>query len=129
MPTINLIHRKLLRSNKPIKKNNCEVVEIDLPHTEYALATYYIISSAEASSNLARYDGVRYGLRNNSENINDLYEQTRSEGFGNEVKRRIMIGTYVLSAGYYDAYYLKAQKVENLLKMILMKHIKKLMQF
>ena len=82
------------------KKNNCEVVEIDLPHTEYALATYYIISSAEASSNLARYDGVRYGLRNNSENINDLYEQTRSEGFGEEVKRRIMIGTYVLSAGY-----------------------------
>ena len=95
------------------KKNNCEVVEIDLPHTEYALATYYIISSAEASSNLARYDGVRYGLRNNSENINDLYEQTRSEGFGNEVKRRIMIGTYVLSAGYYDAYYLKAQKVRS----------------
>jgi len=95
------------------KKNNCEVVEIDLPHTEYALATYYIISSAEASSNLARYDGIRYGLRNNSENINDLYEQTRSEGFGNEVKRRIMIGTYVLSAGYYDAYYLKAQKVRS----------------
>ena len=95
------------------KKNNCEVVEIDLPHTEYALATYYIISSAEASSNLARYDGIRYGLRNNSENINDLYENTRSEGFGEEVKRRIMIGTYVLSAGYYDAYYLKAQKVRS----------------
>ena len=95
------------------KKNNCEIVEIDLPHTEYALATYYIISSAEASSNLARYDGVRYGLRNNSENIDDLYEKTRSEGFGEEVKRRIMIGTYVLSAGYYDAYYLKAQKVRS----------------
>jgi len=95
------------------KKNNCEIVEIDLPHTEYALATYYIISSAEASSNLARYDGIRYGLRNNSENINDLYEKTRSEGFGEEVKRRIMIGTYVLSAGYYDAYYLKAQKVRS----------------
>jgi len=95
------------------KKNNCEIVEIDLPHTEYALATYYIISSAEASSNLARYDGVRYGLRKNSEDINDLYEKTRSGGFGDEVKRRIMIGTYVLSAGYYDAYYLKAQKVRS----------------
>ena len=95
------------------KKNNCEIVEIDLPHTEYALATYYIISSAEASSNLARYDGVRYGLRNNSEDINDLYEKTRSCGFGDEVKRRIMIGTYVLSAGYYEAYYLKAQKVRS----------------
>ena len=98
------------------KKNNCEIVEIDLPHTEYALATYYIISSAEASSNLARYDGIRYGLRKNSEDINDLYEQTRSDGFGDEVKRRIMIGTYVLSAGYYDAYYLKAQKVRRLIK-------------
>ena len=95
------------------KKNNCEIVEIDLPHTEYALATYYIISSAEASSNLARYDGIRYGLRKNSEDINDLYEQTRSDGFGDEVKRRIMIGTYVLSAGYYGAYYLKAQKVRS----------------
>ena len=95
------------------KKNNCEVVEIDLPHTEYALATYYIISSAEASSNLARYDGVRYGLRKNSNDINDLYEQTRTDGFGDEVKRRIMIGTYVLSTGYYDAYYLKAQKVRS----------------
>ena len=95
------------------KKNNCEIVDIDLPHTEYALATYYIISSAEASSNLARYDGVRYGLRKDSNDINDLYEQTRSEGFGDEVKRRIMIGTYVLSAGYYDEYYLKAQKVRS----------------
>ena len=95
------------------KKNNCEVIEIDLPHTEYALATYYIISSAEASSNLARYDGIRYGLRKDSENINNLYEKTRSDGFGDEVKRRIMVGTYVLSAGYYDAYYLKAQKVRS----------------
>ena len=95
------------------KKNNCEVIEIDLPHTEYALATYYIISSAEASSNLARYDGIRYGLRKDSEDINNLYEQTRSDGFGDEVKRRIMVGTYVLSAGYYDAYYLKAQKVRS----------------
>ncbi len=95
------------------KKNNCEVIEIDLPHTEYALATYYIISSAEASSNLARYDGIRYGLRKDSEDINNLYEKTRSDGFGDEVKRRIMVGTYVLSAGYYDAYYLKAQKVRS----------------
>ena len=95
------------------KKNNCKIIEIDLPHTEYALSTYYIISSAEASSNLARYDGIRYGLRKTSEDIKDLYEKTRSEGFGNEVKRRIMIGTYVLSAGYYDAYYLKAQKVRS----------------
>ena len=95
------------------KKNNCIVVEIDLPHTDYALATYYIISSAEASSNLARYDGVRYGERKNHNNLAELYEQTRFDGFGNEVKRRIMIGTYVLSAGYYDAYYLKAQKVRS----------------
>ena len=95
------------------KKNNCTIVDIDLPHTDYALATYYIISSAEASSNLARYDGVRYGQRKNSNDLTDLYEQTRSIGFGNEVKRRIMIGTYVLSAGYYDAYYLKAQKVRS----------------
>ena len=95
------------------KKNNCEIVEIDLPHTEYALATYYIISSAEASSNLARYDGIRYGFRKDSEEIINLYENTRSVGFGEEVKRRIMIGTYVLSAGYYDAYYLKAQKVRS----------------
>ena len=77
------------------------------------MATYYIISSAEASSNLARYDGIRYGLRKDSEDINNLYEKTRSDGFGDEVKRRIMVGTYVLSAGYYDAYYLKAQKVRS----------------
>ena len=95
------------------KKKNCTVIDIDLPHTDYALATYYIISSAEASSNLARYDGVRYGKRQSSNDITTLYEQTRSQGFGNEVKRRIMIGTYVLSAGYYDAYYLKAQKVRS----------------
>ena len=96
-----------------LKKKNCTVIDIDLPHTDYALATYYIISSAEASSNLARYDGVRYGKRQSSNDITTLYEQTRSQGFGNEVKRRIMIGTYVLSAGYYDAYYLKAQKVRS----------------
>ena len=101
------------QGNEYFRKNGCTLVEIDLPLTDYALATYYIISSAEASSNLARYDGIRYGQRKDYDDITDLYEQTRSEGFGNEVKRRIMIGTYVLSAGYYDAYYLKAQKVRS----------------
>ncbi|MCB1840749.1 MAG: Asp-tRNA(Asn)/Glu-tRNA(Gln) amidotransferase subunit GatA, partial [Alphaproteobacteria bacterium] len=89
--------------------------EVSLPHTKYALATYYVIAPAEASSNLARYDGVRYGIRVPSENLREMYEQTRAEGFGDEVKRRIMIGTYVLSAGYYDAYYIKAQKVRRLI--------------
>lgn len=94
-----------------------ELVEISLPHTEYALATYYIIAPAEASSNLARYDGVRYGKRaEKASDLLELYMQTRSEGFGDEVKRRIMIGTYVLSTGYYDAYYLHAQKVRRLVK-------------
>lgn len=92
-----------------------EVVEISLPHTQYALPTYYIVAPAEASSNLARYDGVRYGLREDGENLIDMYERTRAAGFGAEVKRRILIGTYVLSAGYYDAYYLKAQKVRTLI--------------
>ncbi len=93
-----------------------EIVEISLPHTKYALPAYYIVAPAEASSNLARYDGVRYGLRVPGKDIADMYEQTRAAGFGREVKRRIMIGTYVLSAGYYDAYYLKAQKVRTLIK-------------
>src|SRR6187402_974947 len=93
-----------------------EVVEVSLPHTKYALPAYYIVAPAEASSNLARYDGVRYGLRENGRDIVDLYEKTRAAGFGREVKRRIMIGTYVLSAGYYDAYYLQAQKVRSLIK-------------
>jgi len=92
------------------------IVEISLPHTNYALPTYYIVAPAEASSNLARYDGVKYGFRSKGENLIDMYEKTRSEGFGAEVKRRIMIGTYVLSSGYYDAYYLKAQKVRKLIK-------------
>ncbi|MFN7709768.1 MAG: Asp-tRNA(Asn)/Glu-tRNA(Gln) amidotransferase subunit GatA [Holosporales bacterium] len=92
-----------------------EIVEISLPHTKYALPTYYVIAPAEASSNLARYDGVRYGLRVPGESLDELYELTRAEGFGQEVRRRIMIGTYVLSAGYYDAYYLKAQKVRRLI--------------
>ncbi|MCV0378153.1 Asp-tRNA(Asn)/Glu-tRNA(Gln) amidotransferase subunit GatA [Nitratireductor sp.] len=93
-----------------------EIVDISLPHTKYALPAYYIVAPAEASSNLARYDGVRYGLRVSGKDIADMYEQTRAAGFGREVKRRIMIGTYVLSAGYYDAYYLKAQKVRTLIK-------------
>ncbi|MCZ6841098.1 MAG: amidase family protein, partial [Alphaproteobacteria bacterium] len=89
------------------------IVDISLPHTKYALPTYYIVAPAEASSNLARYDGVRYGLRVDGEDMTDTYEKTRAAGFGPEVKRRVMIGTYVLSAGYYDAYYLQAQKVRT----------------
>lgn len=98
-----------------LKDAGAEIVEISLPHTKYALPTYYIVAPAEASSNLARYDGVRYGLREQGENLTDMYEKTRAAGFGEEVQRRIMIGTYVLSAGYYDAYYLKAQKVRTLI--------------
>jgi len=93
-----------------------EIVDISLPHTKYALPAYYIVAPAEASSNLARYDGVRYGLRVEGDDIIDMYEKTRAAGFGKEVKRRVMIGTYVLSAGYYDAYYLRAQKVRTLIK-------------
>ena len=99
-----------------LKARGAEIVDISLPHTQYALATYYIIAPAEASANLARYDGIRYGLRVPGESLDDLYINTRTEGFGQEVKRRIMIGTYVLSAGYYDAYYLKAQKVRRLIR-------------
>ena len=98
-----------------LRDAGAEAVEIRLPHTKYALATYYIIAPAEASSNLARYDGVRYGLRVPGEDLIDMYENTRAEGFGREVRRRVMIGTYVLSAGYYDAYYLKAQRVRALI--------------
>jgi aspartyl-tRNA(Asn)/glutamyl-tRNA(Gln) amidotransferase subunit A len=94
----------------------CEIVEISLPHTEYAIATYYIVATAEASSNLARFDGVRYGYRaENARSLSEMYRRSRDLGFGAEVKRRIMLGTYALSAGYYDAYYLKAQKVRALL--------------
>jgi aspartyl-tRNA(Asn)/glutamyl-tRNA(Gln) amidotransferase subunit A len=99
-----------------LKKRGAEVVEVSLPHTKYALPAYYIVAPAEASSNLARYDGVRYGLRVDGDDITSLYENSRAEGFGREVKRRIMIGTYVLSAGYYDAYYVKAQKIRTLIK-------------
>jgi aspartyl-tRNA(Asn)/glutamyl-tRNA(Gln) amidotransferase subunit A len=99
-----------------VKAAGAEVTEVSLPHTKYALPAYYIVAPAEASSNLARYDGVRYGLRAPGRDITDMYQRTRAEGFGKEVRRRIMIGTYVLSAGYYDAYYLRAQKVRTLIK-------------
>ena len=100
-----------------LKKSGATIVDITLPHTEYALPTYYIVAPAEASSNLARYDGIKYGYRSKKgKNLIEMYENTRGEGFGDEVKRRILIGTYVLSSGYYDAYYLKAQKVRKLIK-------------
>jgi aspartyl-tRNA(Asn)/glutamyl-tRNA(Gln) amidotransferase subunit A len=99
-----------------LKDAGAELVEVSLPHTKYALPAYYIVAPAEASSNLARYDGVRYGLRVAGRDIIDMYQKTRSDGFGDEVRRRVMIGTYVLSAGYYDAYYLRAQKVRTLIK-------------
>lgn len=99
-----------------LKQAGAEIVNISLPHTKYALAAYYIIAPAEASSNLARYDGLRYGQRVSGDHLDNMYINSRTEGFGTEVKRRIMIGTYVLSAGYYDAYYLKAQKVRRLIR-------------
>ena len=99
-----------------LKEAGAEIIDISLPFTKYALPAYYIVAPAEASSNLARYDGVRYGLRVGGRDVIEMYEKTRAAGFGNEVRRRIMIGTYVLSAGYYDAYYLRAQKVRTLIK-------------
>jgi len=93
-----------------------ELVPVSLPHTKYALPTYYITAPAEASANLARYDGVKYGLSVEASSLREMYERTRGEGFGPEVKRRIMLGTYALSSGYYDAYYVKAQKVRTLIK-------------
>jgi aspartyl-tRNA(Asn)/glutamyl-tRNA(Gln) amidotransferase subunit A len=105
------------KGKKILKEEGAEIIDISLPHTEYALPTYYIVAPAEASSNLARYDGVKYGFRSSKgSNLIEMYENTRSEGFGDEVKRRILIGTYVLSSGYYDAYYIKAQKVRQLIK-------------
>ena len=102
---------------KLLKDSGAEILDITLPNTKYALPTYYIVAPAEASSNLARYDGVKYGFRSTKgNNLIEMYENTRSEGFGDEVKRRILIGTYVLSSGYYDAYYLKAQKVRQMIK-------------
>ncbi len=99
-----------------MKEKGAEIVNISLPHTKYALPCYYVIAPAEASSNLARYDGIRYGNRVNGKNMEELHINTRTSGFGKEVKRRILVGTYVLSAGFYDAYYLKAQKVRRLIK-------------
>lgn len=111
------VKNSVLNALKELEKLGATWEEISLPHTEYAVAAYYLLASSEASSNLARYDGVRYGVRSqNAENLLDLYHKSRSEGFGDEVKRRIMLGTYALSSGYYDAYYLKAQKVRTLIK-------------
>jgi aspartyl-tRNA(Asn)/glutamyl-tRNA(Gln) amidotransferase subunit A len=106
------------RGQEILQKCGAEIVEISLPHTSYAPAVYYILASAECSSNLARFDGVRYGFRAAGENLSleEMYEKTRAQGFGDEVKRRILTGTYVLSAGYFDAYYKKAQKVRNLVR-------------
>jgi aspartyl-tRNA(Asn)/glutamyl-tRNA(Gln) amidotransferase subunit A len=99
-----------------LERNGALLEEVSLPHTEYAVAVYYVVATAEASSNLARYDGMRYGHRAQAKDLTETYMLSREEGFGPEVKRRIMLGTYVLSAGYYEAYYLKAQKVRTLIK-------------
>jgi aspartyl-tRNA(Asn)/glutamyl-tRNA(Gln) amidotransferase subunit A len=109
------VRKKVEAGIEVLKKLGCKMVEIRMPHTDYAIAVYYIIATAEASSNLARYDGVRYGLRVNDDSLLSMYRKTRGAGFGPEVKRRIVLGTYVLSAGYYDAYYLKGQKVRALI--------------
>jgi aspartyl-tRNA(Asn)/glutamyl-tRNA(Gln) amidotransferase subunit A len=109
------VRQKIEAGIEIFKKLGCEMVEIRMPHTDYAIAAYYIIATAEASSNLARYDGVRYGLRVEDDSLLAMYRKTRGAGFGPEVKRRIVLGTYVLSAGYYDAYYLKGQKVRSLI--------------
>ena len=111
----NDVRKKIEAGIEILKKLGCKMVEIQMPHTDYAIAVYYIIATAEASSNLARYDGVRYGLRVNDDSLLAMYRKTRGAGFGAEVKRRIVLGTYVLSAGYYDAYYLKGQKVRELI--------------
>ena len=110
------VARSVMDAVETFKNLGAEIVEISLPHTEYALPVYYLIAPAEASANLARFDGVRYGLRKSDENLLDLYVKSRGAGFGPEVKRRIMLGTYALSAGYYDAYYGQAQKVRTLIK-------------
>ena len=109
------VRKKIEAGIEVLKKLGCELREIHMAHTDYAIATYYIIATAEASSNLARYDGVRYGLRVEDDSLLAMYRKTRGAGFGAEVKRRIVLGTYVLSAGYYDAYYLKGQKVRALI--------------
>lgn len=111
------VRQSVLDALKVLESLGATWEEVSLPHSKYALATYYLLASSEASANLARFDGVRYGVRSdNAKNLIDLYKQTRSEGFGDEVKRRIMLGTFALSSGYYDAYYIKAQKVRTLIK-------------
>jgi aspartyl-tRNA(Asn)/glutamyl-tRNA(Gln) amidotransferase subunit A len=113
----NDIRKEIEKAISKLKNNDFEIIEISLPHTEYTIAAYYLLTTAEASSNLARYDGTRFGFRSNEfESLLSMYKNSRSVGFGSEVKRRIMLGTYVLSAGYYDAYYRKAQKVRRLIK-------------
>ena len=109
------VREKVLAGIALLEKMGCRRMPLKMPHTDYAIATYYIVATAEASSNLARYDGVRYGLRIHGATVGEMYRNTRERGFGPEVKRRIMLGTYVLSAGYYDAYYLRAQKVRSLI--------------
>ena len=109
------VRKKIEAGIEILKRLGCKLIDIEMPHTDYAIAVYYIIATAEASSNLARYDGVRYGLRVNDDSLLAMYRKTRGAGFGAEVKRRIVLGTYVLSAGYYDAYYLKGQKVRSLI--------------
>ncbi|HET9831097.1 MAG TPA: amidase family protein, partial [Vicinamibacterales bacterium] len=109
------ISRALASSLDVLRARGATVVDIELPHAKYAISVYYMVATAEASSNLARYDGVRYGLRIVSDDLGSMYSKSREKGFGAEVKRRIMLGTYVLSAGYYDAYYLKAQQVRTLI--------------
>lgn len=110
------VKNKVLAALKKLEELGATWEEVSLPHSKYAVATYYLLSSSEASANLARFDGVRYGVRAEADNLLDLYKKTRSEGFGDEVKRRIMLGTFALSSGYYDAYYKKAQKVRTLIK-------------
>ncbi len=111
------VRQSVLQALKVLESLGATWEEVSLPHSKYALATYYLLASSEASANLARFDGVRYGYRtDNAKNLMEMYKQTRSEGFGNEVKRRIMLGTFALSSGYYDAYYKKAQKVRTLIK-------------
>jgi aspartyl-tRNA(Asn)/glutamyl-tRNA(Gln) amidotransferase subunit A len=109
------VRQKVEKGIELLKKLGCQPVDLSMPHTDYAIATYYIVANAEASANLARFDGVRYGLRVNGGSLREMYKKTRGQGFGSEVKRRIMLGTYALSSGYYDAYYLRAQKVRSLI--------------
>jgi aspartyl-tRNA(Asn)/glutamyl-tRNA(Gln) amidotransferase subunit A len=110
------VREQVERAVKTLESLGAVIGEVSLPHTQYALAAYYLLAPAEASSNLARFDGVRYGVRVEADNLIDMYKNTRAEGFGDEVKRRIMLGTYALSSGYYDAYYLRAQKMRTLIK-------------